>query len=399
MLKQLRIKFVATIMCLITVLLCVLLTMIYQFTATSLETDILDKMQTVSENLNHRLPIPELTHPDDRLHYFVLSLNIWGDLVIMGGNSFDLSDADILTTVYEQAISANETTGILEDYSLQYMYVGNSRTTVIFADISNELATLHTLRNNCILIGIAAFLALFAISCTLAWWLVRPVEAAWQQQRQFVADASHELKTPITVILTNTELLSSPDYTDEEKTVFTESIMAMTTRMRSLVEGMLDLARVDNGVVKSAFTEVDYSDLVEQSLLPFEPMYFESGRMLESKIEPGLLLKGSAGHLSQVTDILLDNAMKYSYGGSTVRLTLHRQGRHALLCVDSPGDPISPEDLRKIFQRFYTVDKARTGNSYGLGLCIAKGIVEEHGGKIWAESAVGHNKFFIKLPL
>ena len=128
-------------------------------------------------------------------------------------------------------------------------------------------------------------------------------------------------------------------------------------------------------------------------------MYFESGRMLESKIEPGLLLKGSAGHLSQVTDILLDNAMKYSYGGSTVRLTLHRQGRHALLCVDSPGDPISPEDLRKIFQRFYTVDKARTGNSYGLGLCIAKGIVEEHGGKIWAESAVGHNKFFIKLPL
>jgi len=225
------------------------------------------------------------------------------------------------------------------------------------------------------------------------------VELAWEQQRQFVSDASHELKTPLTVIMTNAEMLSAPGYSPEEKAGFGDNILTMSKRMKFLVEGMLDLARVDNGVVKAAMEPLNYSLLVEQCVLPFEPLFFESDRMLSARITPDILLTGSPAHLAQVTDILLDNAIKYSDPHTETLLTLDTQGRYAVLCADSMGTPLSPEDRERIFRRFYTVDKSRTGNSCGLGLSIAKGIVEEHGGRIWAESDNGHNRFYVKLPL
>lgn len=400
MLRQLRVKLVTAIMLVSTLMLCILLSLVYQFTAMNLEAENIRMMQSVNDSVGPGGFKPDASQPDDRLRYFVLSRNLHGDLLVIGNTGFDLNDSELLLELYDTAAADPDDAGELKQYSLRYCRLMNARgVSYVFSDISDEIASLKTLRNGCILLGLAAFFLLLVLTILLVRWMVRPVEQSWEQQKQFIGDASHELKTPLTVIMTNVEMLESPDYTDSQKKDLVKNISSMTARMRSLVEGLLDLARVDSGVLKNSFQAVDYSDLVEQSLLPFEPLYFENGRILESDIAPDIKLTGSAGHLSQVTDILLDNALKYSYEGGIIQLTLQQQGKHALLCVDSPGDPISPEDLKNIFRRFYTVDKARTGDSYGLGLSIADAIIREHNGKIWAESANGHNQFFVRIPI
>ena len=143
----------------------------------------------------------------------------------------------------------------------------------------------------CGIIGGVSLLAFLFISVFLARWAVRPVEKAWDQQRQFVADASHELKTPLTVILTNAELLQTPGYGGADRAA--ESILTVARQMRGLVESLLELARVDNGAVKTALARLDLSRLVSDALLPFEPLYFERGLELESKIAEDIPVNGS----------------------------------------------------------------------------------------------------------
>ena len=169
-------------------------------------------------------------------------------------------------------------------------------------------------------------------------------------------------------------------------------------QMRALVENLLDLARADNGQVQKAFEELDLSGCVVNAALPFEALYYEKNLQLQTVIEPDIRVTGSESHLRQVVDILLDNAGKYATPG-IVNLRLEKRGRRCLLSVSNPGTPIPQEELESIFERFYRVDKARSSDgSFGLGLSIAKAIVEEHKGKIWAISNQTGNCFFVELP-
>jgi signal transduction histidine kinase len=399
MLKKLRLKFICTIMALVTVMLGVVFGMVYYFTSKSLETESVQMMQTLAAN-PFQLGIPGETQEEVRLPYFILQISQNGDLLATDSGYYDLSDQSFLTNVLTAALYADGQTGILKEYDLRFYRV-TTRTAqrIVFADISSELATLDHLIRTCLLLGGLSLLGFFVLSLLLTRQMVKPIERAWDQQRQFVADASHELKTPLTVILTNAELLQSPDCGGEEKTRCADSILTMSHQMRGLVEGLLDLARVDNGTAKMAFEELNLSQLVDDAVLPFEPLYFEQGLTLDCQAEPGLRVKGSPSHLRQVVDVLLDNAQKYSAPQGTVTLELKRQGNHCLLSVSSPGAPISQADLKNIFKRFYRVDQARAmDHSYGLGLPIAQGIVEAHRGKIWAQSSQGRNTFFVQLP-
>lgn len=257
-----------------------------------------------------------------------------------------------------------------------------------------------SLVRSCIVIGAGSLLLFLAVSVLLSHWAVKPVDAAWKQQRQFVSDASHELKTPLTVILTNAELLQNAGE-GPARFRFADNILTMARQMRGLIESLLDLARVDNGGAGNLKETVDLSELVTEAALPFEPVFFEKGLALESQVEPGLLVRGSPGRLRQVADVLLDNARKYAAPASTARLRLARSGaRTCLLSVATRGPSLSPAQRRDIFKRFYRVDEARgRDGSYGLGLPIAQGIVEAHKGKIWVESGGGVNTFFVRLPL
>ena len=145
---------------------------------------------------------------------------------------------------------------------------------------------------------------------------------------------------------------------------------------------------------------MDLSQLAEDAVLSFGLLYEEQAMSLEQSIPEGICIRGSEQHLFQLMDVLLDNALKYSAPGSTVRVSLQPWGRNCLLCVHSPGEGIPKEELKNIFKRFYRGDRARAMNgSYGLGLSIAESIVQAHKGKIWAESHEGYNEFFVSLPI
>ena len=265
--------------------------------------------------------------------------------------------------------------------------------------MSGERAMTRRVVNISILVGLGALMILAAGSLLLSGWAVKPVEDAWNQQKQFVTDASHELKTPLTVIISNAELLQQPGYSDEKRQCFSESILSMSRQMRHLVESLLNLARLDSTLdTDELHANLDFSALVEECILPFEPMYFERGLLLESEIEPGLQVCGNEVPLRRCVDILLDNAQKYSEPG-TVRVRLCRDARQAVLTVTNPYPELSKRECRDVFKRFYRRDSARTDSgSYGLGLPIAEGIVEKHGGKIRCDWENGEICFTITIP-
>ncbi|MCM1344618.1 MAG: HAMP domain-containing histidine kinase [Lachnospiraceae bacterium] len=399
MIKKLRIKFILITMSIVTVMLCIILGLIYYFTKTSLETANISMMQNLASD-PIRLRILSETSEDIRLPFFTLDLNPNGILTVTGGGYYDLSDEAFLMDLFDQTLENPERIDIIEEYNLRFCKVFSpAAQTIIYSDISSELATLSNLIKTCIFIGFISFWAFLGVSFWLARWAVKPIDTAWKQQRQFVADASHELKTPLTVIMTNAELIQSPEYDNESRVKFCSSILVMAEQMRKLVEQMLELARADNVQAQTLFSQIDLSVLTSDAILPFEPMFFEKELTLESEIAENILINGDAAQLRQVIDILLDNAQKYSKPNGTTKVTLKRRGKHhVVLSIANEGDPIAAEDLKNLFKRFYRADKARTRNgSFGLGLSIAETIVTQHSGKIWAESSSGVNSFSVEL--
>ncbi len=170
--------------------------------------------------------------------------------------------------------------------------------------------------------------------------------------------------------------------------------------MRGLVESLLELARLDNNRAPVKKESIDLSKLINDSILPFEPLFYENDTELSADIDKGIGIEGDKDKLRQVVNILLDNALKYSDPAEKVTIKLKRQSANCVLSVTGLGTPLSREECQNIFKRFYRVDKARNdGQSYGLGLSIADSIISEHNGKIWAESENGYNTFFVSLPL
>ena len=398
MIRKLKAKFIVINMGLVLTVLLVMFGLVYGITSRDLREESVRMLRSVAaEPMRMWRP----GERDDRIQlpYFVLQFSPDGSLAAVGGH-FDLTDQALLSELLAAARADGQEMGDLPAYGFRYCF-GRSvwGECVVFADTSSERATLTNLVRTCLGIGVIALAAFFLISLFLARWAVRPVERAWEQQRQFVADASHELKTPLAVILTDAELLGSPTATEEQKARYAGDILTMSNRMRGLVGSLLDLTRVENGAVEKTMERLDLSALTEEALLPFEPLYFERELTLESEVTPGIRVNGSSPHLRQTLEILLDNGLKYADAPGTVTVRLGKQGRRCLLAVSTPGAALSKEELSDIFKRFYRADKARAmDDSYGLGLAIAREIVTEHRGRIWAESAGGRNTFFVELP-
>ena len=401
MIKKLRVKFIAVIMAIVTVMLLAIFGFVLRNTYLSLRQESMEAIREYTMEPAHPGHRPG-DLPGSHMPMFTVKKGPGGVLMATGSAYFDLTDETLVRQIYDAAAETGERTEILLQWKLRfYRMDGPGENGYVFMDISTQQQMMQDLLGTCSLLFILAIILFFLISLWLSKWIIRPVEQAGQQQRQFVADASHELKTPLTVILTNAELLSSQEYDDVAKARFSRSILSMSRQMRGLLEGLLDLARMDNG--KAAFSQerVELSVLAEDCCLGFEPVYFEAGRTLCAAVEPGLCLRGSESHLRQVIDILLDNGCKYSEPGSTVELTLKAQGRgKCLLTVFSRGTPLTKEQCRDIFKRFYRVDEARAMNrSYGLGLSIAESIVSRHGGRIWAAGEPEGNRFSVTLPI
>ncbi len=422
MIKKLKRKFICMNLTVISLILIAILCTIIYSTSHNLTQNDLDLMHRLAlEPPQSAQPgLPDDRPPEDLRHsYLIIHLNAQGEITAAENVRFSLSD----DTDYESLIHAaqnaktsafpgtgmpipdsDETieTGRLSTQQLRFLHMHNNQSgeTYVFLDISGSQAILATLARNCLFIGLGAFAAFFLISVWFARWAVRPVETAWEDQKQFIADASHELKTPLTVILTNAQLLRSPDFDETQKQRFSDNIMDTALRMRTLIEGLLDLSRADRGMLHGDVTDLDFSELVEQQLCIYEPIYFEHGLTLQQELADHIHVSGSSTQLTQVLDILLDNADKYALPASQIRVKLEASHHSCLLSVTTAGEPLSPKDQTAIFKRFYRVDQSHSDSgSYGLGLSIADTIVRAHHGEIYARGGAGENTFFVRLPL
>ena len=422
MIQKLRVRFVSIMMVIVCTMLIIIFGLVAHMTHARIREDGFRMMESVANapmgTRSDRNPKrkDENKEMNIQLPFFRVQLDAEGKIVDTDGDYYDLTKEGseaVLEELVSAATASEEKVGDLHDYNLRYYRSSVKKwfdreapdaegQIIVFADISSEIAAMHNLYRTCVIIGLGSFASFLVISIFFARWAVRPVEEAWAQQRQFVSDASHELKTPLTVILTDAEMLKSPRFDEAHKAQFVDNILTMSNQMRGLVESLLQLARVDNGAIqKMSLQHIDLSGLVSDELLTFDALFFEKGLTLAEDIADGITVHGSAQHLKQVVEILLDNAQKYAAPHGTVQVTLQKSGaHHCLLSVADPGDAISPEDLKKIFQRFYRIDEARAMNhSYGLGLSIAENIVKNHKGRIWAESAGGINAFRVELPM
>ncbi|MCC8129836.1 MAG: HAMP domain-containing histidine kinase [Clostridiales bacterium] len=405
MIRRLRLKFICANMAIVTVMLTAIFGAMYQVNRATLEQEIVDQMRmmvavdTVLSQDGRQAAPPSWVWDN----CFILQLNQNGSVIGVTQQGTDAPpDWSVLEDLAEIALSDGRESAILEEYSLRYCRVSAPMGEyLVFVDSSYEQSRLQDSLMDCLLLGAASFAAFLIISILLARWAVKPVEQAWKEQRQFVADASHELKTPLTVILTNAELLQDPGYDPAAKQTFSQHILLMSRQMRELIEQLLELARVDNGLPNAVRQRVDWSKAVADAVMIFEPVYFEQGHSASTWIEPGLEVMGDPVRLQQVAEILLDNAGKYANPHSVIEVDLRRiSSKQCLLSVSDPGAPLSREDLNNIFKRFYRTDPARERNgSYGLGLAIAEGIVTGCRGRIWAESENGINTFYVRLPL
>lgn len=273
----------------------------------------------------------------------------------------------------------------LSDYSYSYL---KGDTLVIFDNSKIKKSLQLSLEISILIFSILELLIIIG-SKYLTSWLIKPVKESFDKQKQFIADASHELKTPLSVIVASSEAIDI----DEKNSKWLKNIKYETNRMNLLISKLLSLAKSEQRK-KVRLVNNNLSKIVELSLLTFEERAYEKNIKFNYDIEDNIFMLMDEDSIKELVEILLDNAIKHSKKKGTINLYLKKDGQIILL-IENEGEAIPKGEEEKIFERFYRVDKARSGkdNRYGLGLAIAKNIVLLHKGKIKASSMDGITTF------
>jgi len=331
--------------------------------------------------------------PDYQLStFYSVALSEDDSVLAVDNGEKDLYSEEDLIRIAKDILAENKASGRTDHLT----YIVSSRsnyTLVAFIDNTVTDSSMNTLLHNILIVGGAAIIALFFLSLIISNRIIRPLEENDRKQKQFISDASHELKTPVAVIGTNAELLSREIGENE----WLGNIRYENERMGELVKQLLDLSRAESK--EMPMEPVDFSRLVTGETLAFETLAYDSGRMIQSDIEDGIVLTGNQMQLTQLVSILLDNAIRHSTG-EEIRIALKRQGHQAVLSVVNDGSEIPREKQEHLFDRFYRADEARNseGQHYGLGLSIAKAVAEKHGGSIGVSCRDGKVQFTASIP-
>lgn len=409
MIKKLRRKFIMINMIFVASILTIVLGLLYytnfQRSNRELKMTMIQAIQFDSRPQDHKFevkrqpqPGPQQRQPRNLTPLFLVSLDSEYKISSIETRNVDIEE-DLLQTLVDTVISLSAPEGRLNDYALLYMKQNTPEgMKIVFADQTMQRSSLRTLLFNYLAIFTAGTAAFLILSLFLSKWALTPVERAWEQQSQFVADASHELKTPLTVILANLKILAShKSETIQSQEKWLNNTQEEANRMKQLVEDLLFLAKSDAQTTQPAMADFDLSNMVWERVLLFESLAFEKNLILNSDIAPDIHLTGIESQIKQLLTILIDNGCKYAGKNGTINLTLKKEQEKILLSVNNTGDPISPEDISHLFERFYRADKSRVrkAGGYGLGLSIAKSIVDAHHGKISVSSDERHGTTFL----
>ena len=301
-------------------------------------------------------------------------------------------EEDDLVEIARQVLDRNKDEGQIGELA----FVVRTRpgyTLVAFLDNTFANSSMDMLIRNFLIVGTCALVVLFFISLFISKLIIRPLAENDKRQKQFISDASHELKTPISVIGANADMLSR-EIGDNE---WLSNIQYENERMGTLVRQLLDLSRAENAQVPMEL--LDLSRVVAGDALAFESLAYDNGRTISSNIEENIHVMGNHTQLEQLVSVLLDNAIRYSTGIG-IEVALRKQAHSAILSVSNEGEEIPPEKMEHLFDRFYRVDEVRNSedNHYGLGLSIARAVAERHKGKIEVSCTGGKVVFTVTLP-
>lgn len=305
--------------------------------------------------------------------------------IIVNDDNDTLEDEELIGFTYNIAFSEKAKHKGKEGnyyYAQKHM---SSGCIVVVIDGRDEIIKIKTLRDYSIMGGALGVLFIVSLSIAIARWLTNPVKETVENERAFISDASHELKTPLAVISSNADVLE----TEVGENKWLSCIRSESMRMSTLINAMLTVSRIEKNNDRVMFTDVNFSACVDEIVMNFEAPAFEKGVLIDSEVQQGVTVHGSSEKLKQLIEILLDNAVKYVNDKGQIKVILKSRLGGALLIVENTGSYIEKDDQKKIFERFYRTDASRAksedaskARSYGLGLAIAKRIVEEHSGGI-----------------
>jgi len=309
---------------------------------------------------------------------------------------------DMLTELARTYLESGKSYGISRN--MIYLVSGEEYTLVAMMDNTVVGESIVTLLRYTVIFGAAAVVVVLILAIFLAWWIIQPLEENYRRQNQFISDAGHELKTPVSTISTNVELLGR----EIGENRWLENIRYENSRMMEIVRSLLDLLRAESAAAQPVPMErIDLGRTVTAGTLPFEARAFEEGFDLTVNIAENVFILGDAAQLGKLISILIDNAFAHAYPSGQIQVSLESEKGSAILTVVNEGDPIPPESIEKIFDRFYRVDSSRTVSEqngsaqphYGLGLSIAKAIATAHRAKISVNCSGGVTKFTVVFPL
>lgn len=341
-----------------------------------------DSTEDSSMHAYRHLPAPDRNWFDD-MRILYVSYDAEGNIerFSAGGNP-DMTE-DTLLALASKVLSQEQEKGRFGSY-LYLLSATEHGTCLYFLDYGMEKSMSMHLLQICLYVGLLGIVLIFIPVFFLSRWTTKPVQAAFDKQKQFIADASHELKTPLTIITTNAEVLhgSIPD------NKWLLHILEQTDRMKVLINDLLSLARLDSYASQKDFLPMDLSSTVKNAALSFESLAFEYQKQFHMDVQDGLTLTGNEGNIRQLVTILLDNAFKYSDEHGTVSITLSSHGDKKILLVRNTGSGIPATDQKHIFERFYRSEASRNRKygGYGLGLAIASSIVAAHKGQLTVKS-------------
>ena len=293
-------------------------------------------------------------------------------------------------------LNRNNEKGIIENYIYSVNNINKNTTVISMIEDENTVYHIRITIIFSILISIISLGVIYIIAKWLSKTIVKPVEKSFEKQKQFISDASHELKTPLAVIEANADVLQ--DKIGESKWI--NYIQNEIESMNKLINELLLLAKIENVDNIKEYIELNLSKEVEITLSRFESVAYEKGVIIENNIEENIIFKGNKEDIEHIVSTLTDNAIKHTEGDKKIVVTLKKEKNDFMFEVKNMGDQIPEEEREKIFERFYRVDKSRnrTEKRYGLGLAIAKSTIEKYKGKIEVDYKDGFTIFKVIIP-
>lgn len=303
---------------------------------------------------------------------------------------------DYATSLYGKG----KTKGFIDQY--KYLSVSTTNTNgdnmvlYVFINCSKELMTIKTYAIASVGISLIGLLVVFILVCYFSKIVTRPMAESYEKQKRFITDASHEIKTPLTIIDANTEVLEMMEGENE----WTVSIRKQIARLTALTEKLVFLSRMDEDSTRLEMLEFNISDAILDTAMPFETVAESKGKTLDISVAPDINYTGSETNIRQMVSLLLDNAIKYSSENGSIRLNFSTNGKLKILSVWNTVDEIETGKLDYLFERFYRIDKSRNSKTggFGIGLSVVQAIVQAHNGKVSAKSEDGKSiEFTISL--